>query len=100
MSGATEPGPGAVAAPIRTAVVGDVRVYREGLAVILDREPTIDVVGTGSDRGEAMACARDLRPDVLLLDLAMPGSIDAVRAIAAAHPHVKVLALCVPEVEG
>jgi DNA-binding NarL/FixJ family response regulator len=83
----------------RILIMGDIRLYREGLRDILGRHPGFAVVGTAADCDEGLASVRDLRPDVVLVDMAMPESIPAVREIAAADRSAKVVALAVPEVE-
>lgn len=85
---------------IRTAIVGDIGIYREGLAEILDRQPTINVVGTRRSRAEALGCVGELRPDVLLIDMVMPDSIDLVRSLAGHEPEMRIVALSVRELEA
>lgn len=84
---------------IRVVIAADIRLYREGLAEMLGREAGITVVGTAADWPQSLARVRDLMPDVLLVDMAMPESVFAVRSISAAAPVVKVVALAVPESE-
>ena len=84
---------------IRVLVVGDIRLYRDGLAFHLARQASLSVVGTAADRAEALRGARELGPDVVLLDIAMPESLAAVRDLAALAPAPRVVALAVPEVE-
>jgi DNA-binding NarL/FixJ family response regulator len=85
---------------IRVLIVAHIRLYREGLAQVLTREPTLSVVGMAASREEAVAAARALQPDVLLLDLAMTESRDLVRQLQAAGSSVKVVAIGLIEVEG
>jgi len=68
---------------IRVLVVDDQTVVRAGLAVILGAEDDIEVVGAAADGDEAVRLARALRPDVVCMDIRMPGrdGIDATRAI-------------------
>jgi two-component system, NarL family, nitrate/nitrite response regulator NarL len=84
---------------IRVLIVGDIRLYREGLADILSRRPTITVVGSASSREEGVALAAELTADFVLLDMAMPDSLGTVRAFRAAVRAARVVALGVPEVE-
>jgi DNA-binding NarL/FixJ family response regulator len=68
---------------IRVLVVDDQTVVRAGLSVILGAEDDIEVVGAAADGDEAVRLARALRPDVVCMDIRMPGrdGIDATRAI-------------------
>ncbi|MGW1767388.1 response regulator [Streptomyces sp. NPDC002073] len=69
-------------APVRVLVVDDQQLIREGIASLLGIQPGIEVVGTASDGHEAVARARELAPDVVLMDVRMPG-MDGVQAVAA-----------------
>lgn len=82
---------------IRVLIAADVRLYREGLATILAQNASVSIVGTAADWTQCLARARELGPDVLLLDTAMPESLSAARSLAAASPHVRVVAFGVPE---
>jgi two-component system nitrate/nitrite response regulator NarL len=84
---------------VRILVIADIRIYREGLAQLLAREPRFRVVGSAAGQEEAFALLQDTWVDVVLLDMAMAESMVAVRAIVAALPEVKVVALAVPETE-
>lgn len=64
---------------IRVVVADDQLLVRTGLTMILDAQPGIEVVGEATDGHEAVAVARELRPDVCLFDIRMPG-IDGVEA--------------------
>lgn len=70
--------------PVRVLVADDHDVVRVGLAMILDADPGIEVVGQARDGHEAVALARTHRPDVCLLDIRMPGldGIEATRRLA------------------
>ena len=69
---------------IRVVVADDQHLVRTGLTMILDAQPDIDVVGAAADGREAVAMARELRPDVCLFDIRMPGmdGIEATRLLA------------------
>ena len=86
-------------ATIRVLVVSDIRLYRDGLAHILADEPRLAVVGTAADVSAAVREVAAHAPDVALVDMVMPQSIDAVRGIAATRPTVKVVALGIRETE-
>jgi len=66
---------------IRVLVVDDHAFVRDGLRAFLDLQDGIEVVGEAADGEEAIAAADRLRPDVVLLDLVMPGRLDGVAAI-------------------
>ncbi|HEY7102129.1 MAG TPA: response regulator transcription factor, partial [Mycobacteriales bacterium] len=71
---------------LRVIVADDHPVVREGLRAILDAEPDLEVVGEAASGAEAVALAARLRPDVVLMDLRMPGTdgVTATGEIAAA----------------
>jgi DNA-binding NarL/FixJ family response regulator len=73
---------------LRLVVVDDHPVVREGLRAMLDAEPDLEVVGEAGSGAEAVALAAALRPDVVLMDLRMPGTdgVEATGRITAAGP--------------
>lgn len=82
-------------APVRVLVADDQRVVREGLVTILDLLPEIEVVGAAADGVQAVELAAELEPEVVLMDLRMPGcdGVEATRRIRARLPAVDVLVL-------
>ena len=80
---------------IRVLITDDHGVVRQGLRMFLSLDPDIQVVGEASDGREALEMARELVPDVVLMDLLMPvmDGIEATRAIRSALPEVEVIAL-------
>lgn len=71
--------------PIRVIVADDHPIVRDGLRALIDTTPEVDLVGEATNGDEAVELARRLRPDVVLMDLAMPGlhGIEATREIAS-----------------
>lgn len=81
--------------PIRVLLADDHAVLRDSLRAFLGIYPDIEVVGEASDGIETLAQAQTLKPDVLLLDMAMPnlGGLEVLRRIAKEQPECKVLVL-------
>ena len=80
---------------IRVMLVDDHRLLRETLRERLEREPGLDVVASVGDAEAALTAARSHEPDVVLMDVEMPGLIcfDAARQIAAAVPNARLIFL-------
>jgi DNA-binding NarL/FixJ family response regulator len=87
---------------VRVLLVDDQPLFREGLALLLGASPELEVVGEAGDGGAAAERAAALRPDVVLMDLRMPGTdgVTGTRAIRAAAPDSKVLVLTTFDDEG
>jgi two-component system NarL family response regulator len=87
--------------PIRVLVCDDHAVFRRGLAMVLEPEPDIVVVGEAGDGHEAIEQACESAPDVVLLDVRMPGTngIAAARRLAVEVPSARVVMLTVSDTE-
>jgi two-component system, NarL family, nitrate/nitrite response regulator NarL len=87
--------------PIRLLVVDDHTLFRRGLVALLGMEPRLQVVGEAGDAGEAQRRARELQPDLILLDNHLPGvnGVDAVAGLREVAPCAQVLMLTVSEDE-
>jgi two-component system, NarL family, nitrate/nitrite response regulator NarL len=85
---------------LHVAIVDDHPLFREGVAHTLAAQPDIEIVGEGESATDAVRIAAERIPDVMLLDVSMPGGgINAVREIAAAFPVIKLVMLTVSEDE-
>ncbi|MCZ7574281.1 MAG: response regulator transcription factor [Ardenticatenaceae bacterium] len=86
---------------IRVLVADDHVVIREGIRLLLETQPDIEVVGQASDGWEAWKKALKLRPDVVLMDITMPGvgGLEATRQLRATMPDIRVLVLTMHEGE-
>jgi two-component system, NarL family, nitrate/nitrite response regulator NarL len=83
---------------IRTAVIDDHPLFREGVVNLLTATPGIEVVAYGSTAAEAIGIAADLAPDVLLIELKLPDDgAAAVAEIARTHPSIRIVILTVSE---
>ena len=80
---------------IRIVVADDHKVVRQGLRLFLHVDPELSIVGEAANGADALALARELRPDVVLMDVLMPvmGGIAATEAIRHELPDTEVLAL-------
>jgi DNA-binding NarL/FixJ family response regulator len=82
-------------APLRVLVTEDQKVVRDGLVLLLGMLPGIEVAGSAVDGEDAVRQARDLVPDVVLMDLHMPGcdGVEATRRLTRAQPGVHIVVL-------
>lgn len=83
---------------IRIVLIDDHPLFREGVAHTLNSDPDISIVGEGESAEDAVRLATDLLPDIILLDISMPGGgVNAAKAISAACPVVTIAMLTVSE---
>lgn len=87
---------------IRVVLVDDHPLFRDGVVGLLRATPDTEVVGIGGSGTEAVALAAELRPDVLVLDLHMPGGggVEATRRIRAADPDARILVLTMDDADA
>lgn len=81
--------------PIRVVLTDDHPIVRSGIRALLETANDIRIIGEASDGKQALQLVEDLRPDVLLLDMEMPGvsGIDVARQLKALNSPIKILAL-------
>jgi DNA-binding NarL/FixJ family response regulator len=79
----------------RVLIVDDHKMFRDGLRGLINAEPGMEVVGEAVDGKEAIEMARSLAPDVVVMDISMPGmnGIEAMRHVIKDSPKVKVIML-------
>ena len=86
---------------IRCLLTDDHTLFRQGVRRLLESESDFEVVGEASDAGESVEKSRELRPDIVLMDIGMPGlsSFEAARQIRKTRPETKILFLTMYEDE-
>ncbi len=84
---------------IRVLVADDHTIVREGVRILLEAQPDIEVVGEAADGQEALERVRELLPDIVLIDIAMPNlnGLEATRAIKRDYPSIQTIALTMYE---
>src|SRR4051794_16715609 len=84
--------------PIKVVIVDDHPLFRTGVARTLEEAGRFEIVGQGASADDAVRLAREVRSDILLLDLSMPGGgLNAARAISATTPDLKIVVLTASE---
>jgi DNA-binding NarL/FixJ family response regulator len=79
--------------PLRVLIADDHPLFRKGMRALLESQPEMEVVGEATTGDEAITLAASLAPDVIVMDLQMPGGsgIAATRAILSDSPHIRIL---------
>ncbi|MFC2006394.1 response regulator [Chloroflexota bacterium] len=87
---------------IKVVIVDDHTLFRRGIAAVLAGQKDLEVVGEASDGLEAIEKAKEIAPDVILMDLNMPrcSGLEAIQALQTQMPQVNVLVLTVSEMEA
>lgn len=87
--------PAGNADPIRILVADDHPILREGVAAILSLQKDMEVAGEAETGAQAVQLYDDLRPDIVLMDLRMPGmnGVEAIEKIRSAHPEARIIVL-------
>jgi DNA-binding NarL/FixJ family response regulator len=85
--------------PIQVLICDDHGEFRQGLRALLETAPDLEVVGEAADGDAAVRAAAALQPDVILMDLNMPGvnGIEATRRISGSSPHIGIVVLSMVE---
>ena len=80
---------------MRIVIVDDEGILRQGLSALIREQPDMEVVGEAQDGWQAVALAKELKPDAVVMDISMPNlnGVDATRQILAENPNIKVVAL-------
>jgi len=80
---------------LRIILADDHAIFREGLRALLQDQPHMEVLAEAEDGREAVRLARELKPDLVVMDVTMPGlnGVDATHQITSASPKIKVIAL-------
>lgn len=88
-------------ANIRILIADDHTIFRKGVSALLKSLPNMDVVGEAADGQAVVQMAKELEPDVILMDIQMPhqNGIDATRMILESHPDIKIIILTMFEDE-
>jgi two-component system response regulator NreC len=80
---------------IKILIADDHKIFREGLRALIEKQPGMEIIDEVENGRKAVQLVRDLLPDVIIMDIAMPNlnGIEATRQIVAKIPNVKVIAL-------
>lgn len=84
-----------MAQPIRVGIVDDAQVFRESLRTVLEKNQGLEILAEAEDGRSAIDMVDKYLPDLVIMDLSMPGlgGLDATRAIVSQHPDIRVVIL-------
>lgn len=87
---------------IKIVIIDDHQLFREGVKRILDLEPEFEVVAEGDEGSQAVSLVEEYHPDVVLMDINMPGvgGIEATRTLLKVYPETKILILSIHDDES
>jgi len=85
--------------PIRILIADDHQILRAGLRTLLNADPNFEVIGEATNGEEAVEAAQQLKPDIVLMDLSMPGidGLEATRQLSRLAPETRILILTMHE---
>ena len=88
--------------PVCVLIADDHPLFRDGLRALLDSAPGVELVGEATTGEEAVSLAAELQPDVVVMDVQMPGmgGIEATRRIVRDGPHIRILVVTMFEDDG
>jgi DNA-binding NarL/FixJ family response regulator len=88
--------------PLNVLLVDDHEIMRQGLRMLLEKQPDMEVAGEAKNGKEAIHLSDELQPDIIVMDVNMPGldGADATRQIKKDHPDIKVVALSMHSKKG
>ena len=87
--------------PVKTVIADDHNLFRKGISSMFEDNPSVSIIGEASNGQELLTLLKDIHPDLILMDLKMPGmdGIEATEHIKAKYPEIKIIVLSMYEDE-